>query len=196
MSSNGEDVASTGPGNNQKRRSDDTGTDPAALTQPPTKRTRLSTADSVNPTLAAATSNKSQIPYKDRFLDCKNCDTVFDAFAPSCHVHEEGPKTVLSKGYSFSGRASRKEISPERDDCECVYHPGEMEVDHAGGFWADHEEEVHGTIDCEASREEYPEGFLWSCCDQPGDVRGCTWGSHQKGTPGEYAMRRGQFETM
>lgn len=84
----------------------------------------------------------------------------------------------------------------KRDSCECVYHDGEMEVDHAGGFWADHEEEVHGTIDCEESREEYPEGFLWSCCDQPGDAKGCLQGRHQKGTPGEYARRRGQFEAM
>lgn len=28
-------------------------------------------------------------------------------------------------------------------------------------------------------REEFPEGFLWSCCNQNGEAAGCRWGRHQ-----------------
>ncbi len=28
-------------------------------------------------------------------------------------------------------------------------------------------------------REEHPEGFLWTCCDQAGDEAGCKAGRHE-----------------
>lgn len=56
---------------------------------------------------------------------------------------------------------------------------GELEVDHEGDFWADHDEDCHGTIDTAEMRVEYPEGFIWDCCDELGDSEGCTVGKHE-----------------
>ncbi|RTE68946.1 hypothetical protein BHE90_016676 [Fusarium euwallaceae] len=62
---------------------------------------------------------------------------------------------------------------------DCCYHSGELEVDWDGDFWADHDENCHGPIDTEENREDYPEGFFWTCCDKPGDTLGCRKGKHQ-----------------
>jgi len=56
---------------------------------------------------------------------------------------------------------------------------GELEVDYDADIWADHDENCHGTIDTDSMRAEYPEGFVWTCCDKPGDEAGCTWGRHE-----------------
>jgi hypothetical protein len=48
-----------------------------------------------------------------------------------------------------------------------------------GDFWADHDENCHGTINSEWARKEYPEGFVWSCCEQNGDADGCESGVHE-----------------
>jgi hypothetical protein len=56
---------------------------------------------------------------------------------------------------------------------------GELDVDYEGDYWADHDENCHGLIDTEEMREEYPQGFTWSCCDEAGDEPGCQRGHHQ-----------------
>ncbi|KAK0760642.1 hypothetical protein N5P37_006837 [Trichoderma harzianum] len=61
----------------------------------------------------------------------------------------------------------------------CFYHNGQLEADYDGDFWADHDEDCHGTIDTDEMREEFPEGFIWNCCDKGGDDIGCRWGRHQ-----------------
>lgn len=55
---------------------------------------------------------------------------------------------------------------------------GDLEADYESGVWADHDEKTHGPIDTEENREDYPEGFDWSCCDKPGDEPGCKVGHH------------------
>ncbi|KAK7756636.1 hypothetical protein SLS62_001473 [Diatrype stigma] len=55
----------------------------------------------------------------------------------------------------------------------------ELEVDDDNDFWADHDEDCHGTIDTDEMREEFPEGFFWNCCDKPGTAEGCTRGRHR-----------------
>ncbi|CAN9188491.1 unnamed protein product [Alternaria alternata] len=61
----------------------------------------------------------------------------------------------------------------------CEWHDGSQEVDWDGDFWADHDERCHGTIDTEEMRKEYPGGFLWDCCDKPGDASGCKSSRHR-----------------
>ncbi len=56
---------------------------------------------------------------------------------------------------------------------------GDLEPDYDSDFWADHDEQCHGIIDSEFCRSEYPEGFVWDCCNKPGDDdEGCTQGRH------------------
>ncbi|KAH7384146.1 hypothetical protein DE146DRAFT_739771 [Phaeosphaeria sp. MPI-PUGE-AT-0046c] len=64
----------------------------------------------------------------------------------------------------------------------CVWHSGRTEPDFDGDFWADHDENCHGIIDSDFCREEYPEGFRWSCCDKLGDQEGCMIDVHRPQT--------------
>ncbi|KAF2220970.1 hypothetical protein BDZ85DRAFT_283871 [Elsinoe ampelina] len=77
------------------------------------------------------------------------------------------------------------------DEEACRWHDGELEVDWDGDFWADHDEDCHGTIDTEDMREENPEGFKWDCCDEPGDAEGCQVGEHEGGGEAREGKRRG-----
>ncbi|KAL7932100.1 hypothetical protein V8C35DRAFT_308482 [Trichoderma chlorosporum] len=70
-------------------------------------------------------------------------------------------------------------FDPSSTTKDCSYHNGELEVDYDGDFWADHDEDCHGTIDTDEMREEFPEGFQWTCCNLSGDADGCQLGRHQ-----------------
>ncbi|CAL8583818.1 hypothetical protein XPA_009435 [Xanthoria parietina] len=48
---------------------------------------------------------------------------------------------------------------------DCVYHPEETEVDYDAATWVDHDEDCHGTIDSEEMRREFPEAFIYPCCE-------------------------------
>ncbi|EJT82512.1 hypothetical protein GGTG_02485 [Gaeumannomyces tritici R3-111a-1] len=64
----------------------------------------------------------------------------------------------------------------------CVWHDGDADPDYDGDFWADHDEQCHGTIDSEWARKEFPEGFIWNCCEKIGaDAEGCHTGAHVPG---------------
>lgn len=54
---------------------------------------------------------------------------------------------------------------------------GELEVDWQSDAWADHDERCHGPI--EDMRDQCPEGFTWSCCDESGVELGCKVGRHE-----------------
>lgn len=56
---------------------------------------------------------------------------------------------------------------------------GELEIYNDEDFWTDHDEDCHGEIDTEEMREEYPEGFVWSCCKGYGDAKGCRTDPHE-----------------
>jgi hypothetical protein len=68
-----------------------------------------------------------------------------------------------------------------------------LEVDFDGDFWADHDEDCHGLIDTDEMRKEYPDGFIWDCCNTHGgggvelesykgqpeeNMEGCSKGPH------------------
>ncbi|RDW85422.1 hypothetical protein BP5796_03747 [Coleophoma crateriformis] len=62
---------------------------------------------------------------------------------------------------------------------DCVWHPGSKEPDYESDFWADHDENCHGIIDQLGDEPEYDEGFLWSCCEESGSVKGCMKTKHK-----------------
>ncbi|KAI4694380.1 hypothetical protein J4E81_006597 [Alternaria sp. BMP 2799] len=55
----------------------------------------------------------------------------------------------------------------------------DLEIYNDEDFWTDHDEDCHGEIDTEEMREEYPEGFVWSCCKGYGDAKGCRTDPHE-----------------
>lgn len=52
-----------------------------------------------------------------------------------------------------------------------------MEVDEEK--FADWDEDCHGPMDSKQNRDEYPENFLWSCCEADGMAEGCITGKHR-----------------
>lgn len=61
---------------------------------------------------------------------------------------------------------------------ELILSLGEMEPDYHGDFWADHDENCHGTIGTDEMRETFPDGFEWTCCDKLGSEAGYKSGRH------------------
>jgi len=59
------------------------------------------------------------------------------------------------------------------------FDTGTMEPDYDSDFWADHDEDCHGTIDSDFCRKEYPEGFIWDCCNKIGSEEGCRMSRHE-----------------
>ena len=53
---------------------------------------------------------------------------------------------------------------------------GYREVDDESSTWYDWDEDCHGRMDDQ--EDEYPEGFIWTCCEQSGDCDGCQTGPH------------------
>ena len=61
----------------------------------------------------------------------------------------------------------------------------EREPDYDSHVWTDWEEGSFGQI---ADQEDvYPDGFMWTCCDEPGDAGGCRNGPYVEK---EYAHKR------
>ncbi|KAK7535850.1 uncharacterized protein J3D65DRAFT_626472 [Phyllosticta citribraziliensis] len=63
----------------------------------------------------------------------------------------------------------------------CKYHDEELEPTD-DDFWADHDEDCHGPIDDEENKVNFPEGFVWSCCEGQADSEGCKTGWHEEKT--------------
>lgn len=68
---------------------------------------------------------------------------------------------------------------------------GDLEHDDTSSVWDDWDENCFGEQDCEESREEYPDGFTWSCCGKNGTHPGCTRGPHRAvgATRGRYSSQ-------
>lgn len=56
----------------------------------------------------------------------------------------------------------------------------DLGLDGNGEFPADHDGRCHGTVDIEAMRKEFPDGFMWDCCDGWADAEGCQVTRHSE----------------
>lgn len=72
---------------------------------------------------------------------------------------------------------------------------GNLLPDYDADVWADHDENCHGVIDTDEMRMEFPDGFVWDCCDKPGHRRGCTRGRHDatSSSRGRYGTEPSSF---
>ncbi|KAF8220946.1 hypothetical protein L208DRAFT_726606 [Tricholoma matsutake] len=69
------------------------------------------------------------------------------------------------------------EVNTQREDGECIFHPGELVV-HEASF-VDWDEDNHGPMDSRSNRRDCPENFRWTCCDNDGTRDGCVHGVHR-----------------
>jgi hypothetical protein len=61
----------------------------------------------------------------------------------------------------------------ENDSDACEYHPEEMERDE--DFFCDHD-----NWDSDFDREEFPDGYIYGCCNKRGDEEGCKVSRHKE----------------
>ncbi|KAK8166992.1 hypothetical protein IWX90DRAFT_504014 [Phyllosticta citrichinensis] len=58
----------------------------------------------------------------------------------------------------------------------CIRHKGDIEYDEE--YWGRYCERGGGHITTKDNLEDHPEGFIWTCCNQPYDEKGCAIGKH------------------
>ena len=69
----------------------------------------------------------------------------------------------------LSSRYVNTSCNTVRVSCFNLTSTGNLEVDYDAEGWADWDEDVHGPMDTDQNREEYPENFEWTCCGEAGD---------------------------
>lgn len=106
----------------------------------------------------------------------------------------QAPKKVKAKRTADLCSRCGLMFYDDEEDVVCVYHGdkdyyhGTLEQYDGEDFWDDHDEDRFGAINDDSCKMEYPEGFRWDCCNQAGNVKGCsTATSHTNGTRGEQA---------
>ncbi|KAI8629521.1 hypothetical protein F5Y19DRAFT_433302 [Xylariaceae sp. FL1651] len=107
--------------------------------------------------------------------------------------HQKGTKRKAKSAIKICIQCQEPFYEEDNSDKACRYHDGELEVDHSSDFWADHDEDCHGEIDTVENRVEFPEGFIWNCCNKMGHRSGCTRGRHNalSGQRGRYGDKPG-----
>ncbi|KAL6718061.1 hypothetical protein ACLMJK_004146 [Lecanora helva] len=94
------------------------------------------------------------------------------------HVPVAGSKRMRSR-YATCENCSREFDVTLNSENDCVWHEEEKEADYQSDVWADHDEDCHGRID--ELGDEFPEDFIYTCCNRPGDAKGCRIGTHVEG---------------
>ncbi|KAK4198049.1 hypothetical protein QBC40DRAFT_267086 [Triangularia verruculosa] len=67
----------------------------------------------------------------------------------------------------------------DNEEGECWFHDGNCEPNDESSVWDDWEDWREGPVDDPKNRYEYPEGFLWDCCNKQADAEGCKNGKHR-----------------
>ncbi|OJD38693.1 uncharacterized protein BKCO1_4000201 [Diplodia corticola] len=67
----------------------------------------------------------------------------------------------------------------------CVWHSGYLMINSEEGYWCGAAED----IDTQENRQEFPEAFVWSCCNEQSDAEGCLIGYHKAGTASQKKYR-------
>lgn len=110
-----------------------------------------------------------------RFANCVQCDEDFDILL------NQKPGQEQACGRHEGTLASQSSAQPA-----LTQHPGELELDH--DYFVDDDDVAYGHIDVDTDwrREEFPEGFVWSCCELRGpDSEPCLRSRHSQSHNGE-----------
>ncbi|EJP70596.1 uncharacterized protein BBA_00226 [Beauveria bassiana ARSEF 2860] len=66
-----------------------------------------------------------------------------------------------------------------RAENSCHYHPGTRWADESNEAWEDHFVNTDGPMETEENMEDWPDAFVWDCCQKTGSARGCKVGQHR-----------------
>ena len=112
--------------------------------------------------LLVAVASTSEIPSQKRKAD--------ETTAPN-------PKRPAKPRFLICQQCEADFDVTENSSEACRWHPGECEPDYESDFWADHDERCHGII--ADLGNEFPEGFIYDCCEKNGTSKGCEVGRHE-----------------
>ncbi|PPQ63568.1 hypothetical protein CVT24_004865 [Panaeolus cyanescens] len=90
---------------------------------------------------------------------------------------KRGTHDVVGRWECCANCGDEYDVNTLREEDECVFHPGDLEVDEDS--FADHDEACHGPMDTAQNRRDFPQNFTWSCCGEDGTSSGCVTGSHR-----------------
>ena len=115
-------------------------------------------------------TTKSVLPIKvaddewtPRFAKCENCGEEFDVTENDerrCHWHTGKYRSLI-------------------DSSTTDQSLGKKSVNYDSDFWADHDENCHGSYESYEDDSEAQEGFTWPCCETTGDNEGCKTTKHK-----------------
>lgn len=111
---------------------------------------------------------------RTRYAYCMNCEKEFDTLEntrKSCSYHPGMHNTtqeLCSSCHPYYPSSKYQLII-----CPAFTIPDEE-------FFVDHYENCHGIIDSAEMREEFPEGFIYECCDRNGEEEPCTTDWHRE----------------
>ncbi|CAM6104956.1 unnamed protein product [Calypogeia fissa] len=104
----------------------------------------------------------------------RNKQRKYDVFGPASGNKHVRPRFVACQ------QCREKFDVTKNNDKGCFWHDGELEVDEGHSTWYDWDETCHGDMDSDEGRKQYPEGFVWSCCEKDGKGKGCMMTAHKE----------------
>ncbi|KAK4198048.1 hypothetical protein QBC40DRAFT_332135 [Triangularia verruculosa] len=78
----------------------------------------------------------------------------------------------------FCEKCEKPYFEADNKEGACCFHTGNCYVDEDASVWGDWVVEELGYMDAPGNIEEYPEGFVWDCCNSQANGPGCKSGKH------------------
>ncbi|CAN8101493.1 unnamed protein product [Discula destructiva] len=160
----------------------------------PVDRIASASAENAKAVLVALCNSDASIRARAKVL-LKDIDALVAAV--SATSQKQGVKRKADSVIKVCVKCQEPFYEEDNSNRACRYHSGNLDEDSSGDFWADHDEDCHGDIDTEEMRMEFPEGFVWDCCNKLGYRHGCTRGRHDAttGHRGRYGTKPGTVWT-
>ncbi|KAF8644743.1 hypothetical protein AX16_008298 [Volvariella volvacea WC 439] len=132
--------------------------------------------------LKNAISNVSEARLRQVLIELVDTDQAVEAALMKEFVTIKRKSRDLIPRFEFCSNCEAEfDVDGPRSETECVFHPGELEVDEDA--FVDWDEAAHGPKDRPDTRRDYPENFIWTCCDRDGTSDGCVQREHKVAMP-------------
>ncbi|KAF8071642.1 hypothetical protein FPV67DRAFT_1577635, partial [Lyophyllum atratum] len=102
---------------------------------------------------------------------------VEDALTRELVTLKRKTQDVVSRWDMCSNCDEEFDTGTRREEEECTFHPGELEVNEEE--FVDWDEDCHGPMDTLDNRRSFPQNFTWTCCEGNGISDGCVRGIHR-----------------
>jgi len=115
---------------------------------------------------------------KDKDDDDEECEGYI-GHAESDYSDEQTEAPASRQRFEICKQCNREYDVLLNDKKSCIWHSDILIEDYDHDLWADHDERCHGPVDTPENRRNHPEGFIWQCCEEQGNVKGCETSRHR-----------------